>query len=138
VTALVLGAAAGLKDTVQHAIGDAYAALKTFINSKYPRVDVSVIEADPKSPARRSVLLEELGRTDARRDAQLLALAEVVLRAVQAHAPNVAPALGVDLENVFVHGNATIEDINADSTGVRAKDVQINGDLRTRAETTCA
>ena len=62
VTAVALGASAGLKDTATQAVKDAYAGLKPLLARR--RVDVSGVERKPDSDTQRAALTETL--TDAR------------------------------------------------------------------------
>ena len=48
-TALVVGAAAGLKPTAEKAVKDAYAGIKSLIKRKYGQVKVDILESDPAS-----------------------------------------------------------------------------------------
>jgi len=52
VTALALGAAAGLKPIAEQAIKDSYAALKALITRKYAGVNVDLLEQNPASEGR--------------------------------------------------------------------------------------
>jgi hypothetical protein len=72
VTALAGGAAAALKPTVEQAIKDGYSALKTLIKGKYTQVNVDVLEQDPASESRRTMVKEDLAKTKAATDAELL------------------------------------------------------------------
>lgn len=128
VTALALGAAAGLKPTVTQAIKDGYAGLKALIQRKYAKVGVDQLEANPMSQARRGVVTEDLETTDIAKDEEVLRQAKALLEAIQSHAPETAGAIGVDLEDV--KGAAlTIADIIATGTGVRATHVEASGDI---------
>ena len=97
VTALVAGAATALKPITEQAIKDAYAGMKGLIQRKYGRVDVAVLETDPASQARQAVVKEDLERTGAGQDEEVLREAKALLDAIQAHASNVPKAVGLDL-----------------------------------------
>lgn len=102
VTALVAGAAAGLKPTAAQAVKDAYAGLKTLIQRKYASVSASVdqLEASPESKARRNVVEEDLGNTSAAQDRELLEWAQAALQAVATYDPDAARVVGVSLEDI--------------------------------------
>src|SRR5688572_32922942 len=98
--ALAAGAAAGLKPMAEQVVKDAYEGLKTLIQRKYQRVEVGVIEADPRSGSRRGVVEEELAKAGAGQDEELLGRAKTVLETVQQHAPATATELAIDLEDL--------------------------------------
>lgn len=60
VSAIALGAAAGLKPTAEQAVKDAYAGLKALIQLKYANVSLAPLEEAPESEARRAVVEEDL------------------------------------------------------------------------------
>ena len=128
VTALAAGAAAGLKPTAEKVIQDAYAAIKALILRKYGEMGVGLLERDPASPAKRSVVKEELEKTDAGNDNEVLAQAKVVLDAVQKHAPETAGKIGVELEEIR-GASLKISDIIASGGGVKVRRAEITGDI---------
>jgi hypothetical protein len=87
VTSLALGAAAGLKPTAEQVIKDAYAGLKSLIQRKYAKVSVAQLEEAPESKARRAVVEEDLTKTGADKDEEILRQARMLLDTIQAHAP---------------------------------------------------
>jgi len=134
VTALVSGAAAGLQPTVTQAIKDGYASLKALLKRKYAHVSVEQLEQNPTSTARRDVVEEDLTKTDAAQDEELLRAAKALLDAIQRQAPETAATIGVDLEAIK-GASLTIEHIiatGATATGVRAKSVETTGDITIR------
>jgi hypothetical protein len=128
VTALASGAAARLTPTVEQAIKDGYAALKTLIGQKYKSVSVGLLEQDPASESRRAVIKEELARTDASRDEELLRATKTLLDQIQQRAPESAAAIGADLNNIKA-ASLAIEDVNATGTGVKASNVEAPGNV---------
>ena len=96
VTALAAGAAAGLKPAAEQVVKDAYAGLKALIQRKWQQVSVNQLEANPASEARQAVVKEDLARTNAANDRDLLALADKVLDAVAQHARVAAAGRGFD------------------------------------------
>jgi hypothetical protein len=128
VTALATGAAAGLKPTAEKVIQDAYAAIKALILRKYGEMSVDILERDPASPAKRSVVKEELEKTDAGNDQEVLAQAKAVLDAVQKHAPETAGKIGVELEEIR-GASLRISDIIASGGGVKVRRAEITGDI---------
>lgn len=128
-TALALGAAAGVQDTAEQAVKDAYAGLKALIQRKYPGVDVDQLEEDPTSEARKAALKEELATTEVAADAEVLEQAQQVLEAAQ-QSGEAARAIGVDLGAVKA-ASLQLSDIIArgSATGVRADSVETTGDV---------
>jgi|1186.fasta_scaffold354253_1 hypothetical protein len=56
VSALAVGAAAGVKETAAAGVKDAYAALKRLLGERYGGVDVAAVERRPESEAKRRSL----------------------------------------------------------------------------------
>jgi hypothetical protein len=129
ITALVTGAATG---AATQAVEDAYASVKGLIQRKYGHVDIAVLETDPTSKARQAVIKEDLEKTDAGQDKELLRQAKALLDSVQAHASDVPKAVGLDLEDIK-GASLTAERILAEGpnvTGAKVKGADIQGDIR--------
>jgi hypothetical protein len=132
VTALVAGAAAAVKPMAEQAIKDAYAGMKALIQRKYGHVDVAVLETDPASKARQAVVKEDLEKTDAGQDEELLTGAKALLDAIQARASDVPETVGLDLQDI-TGASLSAERILAqgpNATGVKAKGLHIERDIR--------
>src|SRR5262245_17838491 len=95
-TAIALGAAAGLKPTVEQAVKDAYAGLKALIVRRYQKVDIGQLEANPNSKPRREVVEEDLAKAGAEKDVELLGKAKELVEIIGKQAPETARAIGVD------------------------------------------
>lgn len=130
VSALAAGAAAGLKPMAEKVVKDAYEGIKAVIQGKYGHVNVDLLQSDPTSKARQEVMKEDLAKTDAGKDEELLRKAKEVLDRVQRHAPDAAAAVGVSLEEIKVIGTLDIADIIASGTGVSAKKVEVGQDMK--------
>jgi hypothetical protein len=135
VTALVAGAAAGLKPTAEQAVKDAYGALKNLIRHKYGQAAASVehLEAAPDSKARRAVVEEDLGKANAGQDAELLKQAQAILEAVQAHDPDAARVVGISLEEIkgaSLELNHVLAQGTSSATGVIIKKAEVTGDIK--------
>ena len=115
VTALALGAAAGLKTTAEQAVKDAYAGVKALIQRKYADVSLAELEEAPESEARRAVVEEDLAKTDADKDEELLQQARALIDVVEKHDQGTAAAIGIDLEDVEAAY------LKAGTTGVKVK-----------------
>jgi hypothetical protein len=132
IMALVSGAAAALKPTTEQAIKDTYAGITGLIQRKFGRVDVAVLETDPASKARQAVVQEDLEKAGAGQDEELLRRAKALLDAIQAHAPDVPRAVGLDLEDIK-GASLTAERILAtgpNATGAKVKGADIQGAIR--------
>jgi hypothetical protein len=133
ITALALGAAAGLEDTVAQAVKDGYSGLKALIRRKYSRVDVELLETAPESKARRAVVEEDLRKTNASEDNELLLQAQKLLEAIQAQTPEVAKVVGVSLQDIKA-ASVELSSITArgagSTTGVEMKRSEFAGDVK--------
>ena len=128
VTAVAMGAAAGLKDTASNAIRDTYDGLKTFIRRNYSTIDLAPVEAKPESTAKRDSLAEDLTSAGAGNDSELLEHASVLVDAVTANDPESAVSIGVDLEEVRA-ASLRISNVKADEKGVRVRKSEFSGDI---------
>jgi len=128
VSAVALGAAAGLKDTAAAAVTDAYAALKGLITQRYRDVDVTPVEKKPESEAKRDSLHEDLTEADAGADEELFAAARRVVDQVRAHDDVTGSALGIDLERVQAEF-LRVHRVESDGTGVRVRDGTFRGGI---------
>ena len=126
VTAVALGASAGLTDTATQAVKDAYSGLKTLLARR--RVDVSGVERRPDSDAQRAALTETLTDIPDVVDEEVLAAARAVTEAVAAHEPVAAAAVGVDLERVRAEF-LRIQSVEAAGTGVRVREGEFAGGI---------
>jgi hypothetical protein len=102
VTAVVLGAAAGLQATAEQVVKDAYAGLKALIQRKYAGVDLAAVEKKPESTAKQESLAEDLAEAGAGEDNELLEQAERVVASAQesAQATALAAELKIKLDEV--------------------------------------
>ena len=130
VTALALGAAAGLKGTTEQLIKDGYSALKTLITSKFPQASSSVdqLEHAPDSKARRAVVEEDLAKEGASHSAELLQHAKALLDVIAQHAPQTAEVIGVSLTDI-TGASLRIADVLSSGSGVKVEGADIGGDI---------
>lgn len=122
VSAIVAGATAALKPTTEQAIKDAYQGLKAIIVSKWKSLNLGGIEATPDSKGQKLVLEEELAKTNAKDDPDLIAAAQLLLTTIQQKDPGVLQKIGVKLEKINVKGDAHIRDIQGEDRGVDIND----------------
>jgi hypothetical protein len=128
VTALALGAGAGLKETAETAVKDAYAGLKGLIHSKHEKVDLRPLEEAPGSKARQAVVAEDLNTSHAGEDADVLRQAKVLLDVIRERDPRAGESIGVDLSDIE-GASLRIADVVASGAGVRARGARISGDI---------
>ena len=124
VTAVALGASAGMTETASSVIKDAYTGLKRLLTQR--QVDPSGVERRPDSKAQKDALQETLADTPGAVDQELLAAAQQVTDAVADHHPDAAAAIGVDLRNVqaeFIR----VQSITSTGTGFRGDDLTVQG-----------
>ena len=100
VSALAAGAAAALQDTTTEAVKDTYQAIKAYIQRQFQNADLAALERKPESASKQASLGEDLHEAGAADDAQLLELAEALTKAIEAHAPQAAEAVGVDVKRL--------------------------------------
>ncbi len=128
-SAVSAGLAAGVSETAQLAVGDAYRKVKELLGRRYASVDVEVVEARPQILARQAVLAEELKAAGAGADTELAAAVQVLLNVIEQHSPKAAELVGVRLERVEA-GRVEVRGIRAaGATGVIAKDVKTSGEF---------
>ncbi|MFE5082830.1 hypothetical protein [Streptomyces mirabilis] len=128
VSAVALGAAAGLQESAATAVKDAYAALKRLIGDRYQDVDVTPVEKRPASEAKRGSLEEDLVAAGAGADTELMAAARRVIDEVKSHEPAAGAAVGIDLESVEAAA-LRIDGVDSAGTGVRVRQGKFSGDI---------
>ena len=126
VTAVALGASAGVTDTTSTAIKDAYAGLKRLLSRR--QVDLSAIERNPKSTVQRDALRETLADSPDAVDQELLDAAEQLTDAVAADEPRAAEVVGVDLKDVRA-GFIQVRSISSTGVGFRGAGLIVDGGL---------
>ncbi|MEV0360255.1 hypothetical protein AB0H71_29790 [Nocardia sp. NPDC050697] len=126
--ALAAGAVAGLGESAQQAVADAYQKLKGLVTGRYGQVDVAALEQRPNSEHRRGELAEDLTAAGADQDGELLAAAQALVAMLRAHEATAGAAVGVDLEQI--EGAALrIKQVDSTGTGVRISHGTFSGDI---------
>lgn len=128
VTALALGAAAGIKSVAEKTVTDAYQGLKNLIKNKYPNVGLDRLEKKPDSTTQQAAVAEEIADAGADKDAEILQKAEVVLETAKNLPVENIAAIGVDLEKIKA-ASLKLKDIMATGTGVKVKDGEFIGEI---------
>ena len=130
VTALALGAAAGLKGTTEQVIKDSYTTLKVLIKRKLPQASSSVdqLEQAPDSKTRRAVVEEHLTNEEAGHNAEILEQAKALLDLIAQRAPNTAETIGVSLRDI-TGASLRIADVLSSGSGVKVEGADIGGDI---------
>ena len=128
-TALVTGAAAGLKPTAERVVKDAYDGIKGLIKKKYPGVSIDTLEGDTTSVKRQDVVREDLEKNGAGGDTELLLQARAVIDAVRQYAPDAALSVGVDISKLKALSLRVDDIVVAKGTGVRIADSEFSGNV---------
>ena len=128
VMALVTGAAAGIKPTVEKVIKDSYEGIKVLINRKLNAPVVEVLEADLTSEMAKNLLCEHLKKAGAEKDEELLKQAKALLELIKQHAPQELEVIGVKLAD-FEAASLTLSNISSSGIGVVIANGKINGDI---------
>jgi hypothetical protein len=133
VTALALGAAAGMQATAEQVVKDAYAGLKGLLKRKYERVSVEMLENDPGDENRKAIVKADLEKTAAGQDQELLLQAQAVILVVNQHSPESAVAINVNLKEAEVAANVRLADLVASGTragvNIDAERAKVGGDF---------
>lgn len=129
VTALVVGAAAGLSDTAAQAVKDAYAGLKSLIGRRYAAVDLVPLEEQPAALDARAAVAEQLAAGGAAADAELQAQAATLARLLAEHAPGAAPGVGIALADLEIAGSFRLRDVAGGSVDIDVSHVKTGGDF---------
>jgi hypothetical protein len=130
-TALVTGAIAAFKGAAGEGGKQAYTALKDLIIRRFAQVKpaLEMVSSSPESETKRAVLAEELESTGASKDQEVVAAAQRLLDALgQAQTDPLAAAL-FDFEQLKVARNLKLKDIKSVGPVLRAKTVDIGGDM---------
>ncbi len=117
VTALLTGAAAGIKPTSEKLVKDAYEGIKVLIKRKLNSPVVEVLEADPSSETAKNLLSEQLKKAGAAEDEELLKQARALLELIKQHAPQASEVIGVKLGDIEA-ASLTLGDIISSGSGV--------------------
>jgi hypothetical protein len=135
VSALGLGAAAGLQATAEQAVKSGYASLKSLIQRRYAAAapGIEQMERAPNSKARRDVVKEDLEGTQAASDAELLVAAKSLLDLIRTGSPETASAVGISLKEIEA-ASLTLDGILARATrsarGVVVEKSKFTGDVK--------
>lgn len=132
VTALALGAAAGLKTTAEQIVKDAYAGVKRLILTQYAAASGSLdaLEKKPESKAKQASLSEDLQDAGGDQDRELLDRALQLIAAVEQSklGAESAAAIGVNLKEIKAE-SLKISDVQASGTGVDMEKGEFSGGI---------
>lgn len=125
VSAVTAGAAAIAKHTTEEIVKDAYNSLKKLIQRRYPKVNVEMLEDEPKSPNRQAVVSEDLQRYSVAEDPEIVKAAKTLLVVLNQHDPAAARDVGLIIRGSEVD-QLTVEKITSTSgTGAVVDTTQI-------------
>lgn len=125
VSALALGAAAGLKASSEQAFKDSYAVIKSLIMNKYlksktheiPFSRLSILEGDPASQDRQKVVADDLKQLEVDKDTEIINKALDLINLIQERAPEIGADTGIKLENI-TGKTITIKDVKAPDSDI--------------------
>ncbi|OEU46813.1 MAG: hypothetical protein BA861_12945 [Desulfobacterales bacterium S3730MH5] len=132
-TAIALGAATGLKSTVEQSVKDAYAALKNVIRKRYQKKEdvtdaIDYVTKKPEAEKRRQMLEEALEEAGAATDQELAKVAAALLATIEQHSPDLAKGIGMDIGTLKAQ-RLEVSNVFAgqDGTGVKIENAEIEG-----------
>lgn len=123
VTALVLGAAAGVKSVAEQSIKDCYEGLKSLLKARYPSVsvDIELLEQKPSSPGRRRVVEEILVDIGADKDEEVLLRTRDLLDAINNLGATGTTVTGIELEDIQAASLAIKDIVATRGTGLKIR-----------------
>ncbi len=106
VAALTLGVTSGATDTTKKAIADGYASLKGLVKRKFSSHGevveaIDKLQVNPHSSPRQGLLAEEMAKTTAAQDPELLAASNALLEIIRSlpqgkqHVQQIAQGVGI-------------------------------------------
>ena len=116
------------KATISVIVKDAYEAFKRLAITRHPQISLAVREQDEQSEDRLTAIKCELASTNAGGDAELATAAHSFLALIRSNAPEIATAVGVNLES-FEAANVRLNRISSPGTGVILKNGKVLGDI---------
>lgn len=134
ITALAAGAAAGPRHGSDPAGAGAYTRLKTLILDRFGAIApaLALLEQAPDSEARRLVVREELGKSDASDDPELIGAARSLLSILDRRESAGGTAVGVELRDIRAR-SMTLTGVRAvaetGATGVHIAGTTLEGNL---------
>ena len=128
VSALALGASAGVKYIAETGLKDFYDTLKNLIRQKYPDVFIDRLEKNPSSEKQRQAVEEDIQNSGAGKDKDVVIAAQNLIEKLNEISPESLQVYGVNLEDVRAT-SVLIEDITSSGTGVQIKKSDFQGDI---------
>ena len=128
VSALALGAAAGLKQTASTAVADAYSSLKRLLLRRHPEIDLDNLEQESLSNEQRDDLEQQLVRANIDVDAELSEAIGAVLQSRVAEISSAAEVLAIDLSDVRAAA-LRVSDVIAEGGAIRVSRGEFTGDI---------
>ena len=133
-TAIVAAVGAGLAKVAETAILDAYNGVKSAIVKRFgadSKLEKAVknVEDDPESAGYKMNLDEQLAKTGANKDPDILKAVKQLLDALEKLENQRPGATGVKLKEIEVAKSVTIRNLASTGTGVDLERAKIGGDL---------
>ncbi len=133
-TAIVAAIGAGLAKIAETAIVDAYNGIKTAIIKRFgadSKLEKAIknVEDDPESAGYKMNLDEQIVKTGADKDPDILKAVKQLLEALEKLEQQRPGATGVELSNIR-GASLTIDNVTATGEGVKADKVKVKGDIK--------
>ena len=133
-TAIIAAVGAGLANVAETAIVDAYNGVKSAIVKRFgadSKLEKAIknVEDDPESAGYKMNLDDQIAKTGADKDPDVLKAIKQLLDALEKSEGQRKGATGVSLEHIKVAKSAIIDNITSTGDGLIAKDMDIGGDL---------
>lgn len=130
VSALVLGASAGIKGIAETSIIDAYNTLSNIIKNKYKEnINLGLLEKSPDSASRQAVVKEDIISCGADKDSEILLAVSSLLDVVVKFRNQHPSLIGVSIDDVQAF-NIRIKDVISEGSGVVIQRAKIKGDIQ--------
>ena len=98
---------------------------------RHANASLEALEKKPESVSKRASLQEDLQDAGAANDAELLQQSQALLKAIEEHAPQIAQAIGIKLEDVKA-ANVRLQEVivsGEQAAGVHIKHGEFTGDI---------
>ncbi|MEW5802359.1 MAG: hypothetical protein AB1847_09680 [bacterium] len=120
-TALISGAAAGLKPTAEKAVRDAYNALKAYLTSKWRTFDVAAIESS-KNKLEDETIKDKMRALNMHNDSSLVRLSYEMINLIEKHDISIAKEISIRLGDISAQKNISL-------TGLSSQDGPVKIDI---------
>lgn len=117
-TALISGAAAGLKPTAEKAVKDAYIALKAYLASKWRNFDITATESLENKPAEEK-LKDKMQELNMQNDSSLVRLSSELISLIKEHDMSIAKEISIRLGEVSAQKDINLAGLSSQNGSVK-------------------